>query len=101
MLFIVRGAGILCINDEDCDGPHSICIAGVCNCPSSFELFALDQKTQVCRPGMIINYSIIILVLLSIIPAPSKIGDKCQSSCRPPLVCQNNQCVCWKADVVN
>jgi len=79
----LRGAGILCVNDEDCDGPHSVCLGGVCNCPSNFELFAIDNRTQVCRP------------------APSQVGAKCQSACRPPLVCQNNACVCWKADNVN
>lgn len=53
----VRGAGVICVNDEDCEGPHSICVNGLCNCPLNFELYALDQKTSVCRPGKVAKWT--------------------------------------------
>ncbi|VDP15790.1 unnamed protein product [Soboliphyme baturini] len=29
--------------------------------------------------------------------SPSNVGDSCQSYCKPPLVCSNKKCICWKA----
>lgn len=74
--------GQSCDRFNDCDGSGVVCISGTCRCHQNYQ-----QKND---PESKANFCV---------KLPDTINAACSGSCRNPMFCQGNKCVCVRSKI--